>query len=299
MELQQIRYFITAAEELSMTAAAKRMHVSQPALSRQIATLEEDLGVPLFDRIKKRIYLTEAGKFFLTRARQIICDVETSAQQVQEKFGERDVTLRLGFMTPFLDDIVTPAIMQLRSSGSRVNVSLQDLPPQAQIDRVRDGELDLALLGNISPEDKALYGSETVFRSRMGIVLPDNDPRSSRKQLSLKEFAGEPFVSLSDTFFPDRRLFMQKMAQEAGFEAEIAVECDSIPLMIGCVTAGDGIGVLPMHCRKLPHTGCQFIPMKSPVAYAEVISVFRNESLCGNLVSLIEALRESGSRIAE
>ena len=88
MEFHQLRYFIATAEELSVTAAAKRLHLSQPALSRQIQALEDELGVPLFDRIKKRMHLTDAGRFFLVRARQIVCDAETSLQLVREQFGE-------------------------------------------------------------------------------------------------------------------------------------------------------------------------------------------------------------------
>ncbi|MCU0750560.1 MAG: LysR family transcriptional regulator, partial [Akkermansiaceae bacterium] len=78
---------MAAAEEMSMSRAAERVHVSQPALSRQIALLEEEIGVLLFDRIRKRIHLTEAGGFFLTKARQLLCDAESGIQQVREQFG--------------------------------------------------------------------------------------------------------------------------------------------------------------------------------------------------------------------
>lgn len=299
MELHQIRYFIAAAEELSVTKAAQRMHVSQPALSRQIASLEDELGVALFDRIKKRIHLTEAGKFYLQRVRQIVCDVDTSAQLVQERFGKAQRTLRLGFMTPFIDDIVTPAVIALKKSAPRVQVSLQELSARAQLDRVRDRELDVALLGNVPAEDRELLGWRYVFRSRMAIVLPEDDPRSKRKQLSLKELAADSFVSLSDDTFPGRRLFLQSMCRGQGFEAEIATECDSIPLMIGCVAAGDGVGVLPQHCRKFPHHGVRFIPMKTPTVYADVIAIFRNEALGEDIAAVIAALEVAGEAVAE
>ena len=78
MEFHQLRYFTAAAEDMSISRAAEKLHVTQPALSRQIAALEAELGIPLFDRVKKRIVLTDAGRFFLPKARQIICDAETS-----------------------------------------------------------------------------------------------------------------------------------------------------------------------------------------------------------------------------
>jgi DNA-binding transcriptional LysR family regulator len=101
MEFHQLRYFVAAAEAMSMSRAAERVHVSQPALSRQIALLEDELGVLLFDRVRKRIQLTGAGGFFLTKARQLLCDAELSAQQVREQFGGARRTLRLGFIGPY------------------------------------------------------------------------------------------------------------------------------------------------------------------------------------------------------
>lgn len=77
MEFHQLRYFVAAADEMSMSRAAERVHVSNPALSRQIALLEEETGVLLFDRIRKRIHLTEAGGFFLAKARQLLCDADS------------------------------------------------------------------------------------------------------------------------------------------------------------------------------------------------------------------------------
>lgn len=297
MEFHQLRYFVAAAEELSITRAAERVHVSQPALSRQIASLEEELGVPLFDRIKKRIHLTEAGKFYLQRVRQILCDVETSAQQVQERFGTAKRTLRLGFMTPFLDDVVTPAVIELKKSAPQVQVSLQELSARAQLDRVRDGELDVALLGNVPDEERELLGWRTVFRSRMAILLPTSDPRASRKRLSLKELRDEPMVSLSDDNFPGRRAFLQSMGRSQGFEPKIEKECETIPLMIGCVAAGDGVGVLPEHAAKLPHHGAAFIPMQTPTVYAEAIAIFRNEALGQDIAAMISALETAGARV--
>jgi DNA-binding transcriptional LysR family regulator len=142
MEFHQLRYFIAVAEELSVSRAAERLHVSQPAMSLQIALLEDELGVALFDRIKKRMHLTDAGRFYLGKARQIVCDSETGAQQVREQFGGKRRTLRLGLLGPFLDDLVAPAVREFRQRHPSVQVSLFDLHPRAQLDRLRSHELD-------------------------------------------------------------------------------------------------------------------------------------------------------------
>jgi DNA-binding transcriptional LysR family regulator len=157
----------------------------------------------------------------------------------------------------------------------------------------------VALLGNVPAEDSELLGWRYVFRSRMAIVLSEDDPRSKRKQLSLKELAADSFVSLSDDTFPGRRLFLQSMCRGQGFEAEITTECESIPLMIGCVAAGDGVGILPQHCQKFPHHGARFVLMKTPTVYADVIAIFRNEALGEDIAAVISALEVAGEAVAE
>lgn len=271
MEFHQLRYFIAAAEESGVSQAARRLHISQPALSRQIALLEEELGTPLFDRIKKRMHLTDAGRFFLTRARQIVCDAETSAQQVREQYGQARRTLRLGFLTPFLDDLVVPAVKAFRADFPRTQVALFELTPRAQLDRLRADELDLALLGNVSAEDRERFCVLGIARSRMDAILPQDHPLAKRRSIALKELAGEPFVSLSDLLFPGRREFLRSICVRAGFEPHIAVESDSLPLLLGAVSSGEGVALLPHHSQKLPHAGSVFVALKSPAAYAETL----------------------------
>lgn len=290
MELHQLRYFVATAEELSVTAAAARVHLSQPALSRQIQALEEELGVALFDRVRKRLHLTEAGRWFLDRARQLLCDAETSAQQVREQFGDGKRTIRLGFLTIFLDDLVAPAVRALRKSSPRTAVALFELSPQPQLDRLRNDELDLALLGNLGEEDRARFQTRTLMRSPMAAVLPADHRLAGRKQIDLEELADEPFISLSDVVFPGRRQFLRRICQMRGFDPAIAEECDSLSLVLVAVSGGAGVALLPSHSTKLPHSGCVFVRLKTPVVHAEVMAVHKPGADRGALAALIDHL---------
>lgn len=297
MEFHQLRYFVAAAEELSVTGAARRLRVSQPALSRQIAALEGELGVALFDRVRKRINLTEAGRFFLPRARQILCDAETGAQQVRERFGAARRTIRLGFLTPFLDDLVAPGVKRFRREHPRVEVALFELSPRAQLDRLRDGELDLALLGNLAGEDRDRFAVSRLMRSRMAAVLPDDHPLAGRRAIALEELGPEPFVSLSDSIFPGRRQFLRDLCRSRGFEPRVAEECDSLSMLLGSVAAGAGVAVLPQHSRKLPHAGCVFVGLRTPLAYAETLAVHRRGAKEAGLRRLLELIAEAARGI--
>ncbi len=299
MEFHQLRYFIAAAEDLSISAAAKRLHVTQPALSRQIAVLEAELGVGLFDRIRKRIHLSDAGRFFLPKARQIVCDAETSAQQLREQYGKARRTLRLGFLAPFLDDLVVPAVREFRQRHPKAQVSLFELPPRAQLDRLRNHELDAAILGNISDGDRAFFSVRTLSRHKMAALLPEDHALAKRKSIKLAELKNERWVSLSDASFPGRREFLRAICQQAGFDPQIVSEVDSLSMMLGTVTTISGVALIPNHASKMPHGGCVFVPLAAPVPTTELLLVLPNQEASKELITLTSLIAELAVQIAK
>ncbi len=273
MEFHQLRYFVSAAEDLSISRAAERLHVTQPALSRQISVLEGELGVALFDRIRKRIHLTDAGRFFLPRARQLICDAETSAQQLREQFGNARRTLRLGFLSIFLDDLVAPAVREFRQRHPKAQVSLFELTPQAQIERLRHHELDAAILGNMEGRDRESLNVQRLSRHRMAAVLPLDHALATKKSIKLAALKKDPWISLSDVIYPGRREFLRAVCDEAGFVPRVVSEVDSLSMMLGAVSSGEGVAIMPAHAQKLPHAGCVFVNLAAPVPMAELLLV--------------------------
>lgn len=273
MEFHQLRYFVAAAEDLSISRAAERLHVTQPALSRQISVLEDELGIALFDRIRKRIHLTDAGRFFLPRARQLICDAETSAQQLREQFGNAQRTLRLGFLSIFLDDLVAPAVREFRQRHPKAQVSLFELTPQAQIERLRQHELDAAILGNIEGRDRESLKVQRLSRHRMAAVLPLDHPLVAKKSIKLAALKRDPWISLSDVIYPGRREFLRAVCDEAGFVPKVVSEVDSLSMMLGAVSSGEGVAIMPAHAQKLPHAGCVFVNLAAPVPMTELLLV--------------------------
>lgn len=299
MEFHQLRYFVAAAEELNMSRAAERVHVSQPALSRQIALLEDELGVPLFDRIRKRIHMTEAGRFFFAKAKQLLCDAELSSQQVREQFGGVRRTLRLAFISPFLDDLVAPAVREFQQRHPHAQVSLFDLPPRAQLDRLRQHELDAAILANLDEHDRDLFTVKRLSRHRMAIVLPEDHPLAGKKSIKLSALKNDDWVSLSNTFFPGRREFLTECCAQAGFVPRIVAELDSLPLMLAAVATGAGVGIIPGHSEKLPHAGCVFVPLAAPVITTQLLLVLPKEKPTPELASLIALIGERAGELVD
>lgn len=268
-----MRYFVAAAETASFTAAAKREHVTQPALSRQIALLETQLGVQLFERARQRIQLTDAGRWFLPRSKQLLCDAATGEQQLREKFAGARRTLRLGCVAPLLDDLVAPAVRELKKKHRRITVSLFDLPPRAQLERLAARELDAAILANLDAEHRAQFTVRPLSRHRFGVVLPSTHASAQAKAIELAALRDEDWVSLSDAAFPGRREFLRGACARAGFEPRIVAELDSVGAMLGAVASGDGVAIAPMHAAKVAHAGCTFVSLAGQAPVAELVMV--------------------------
>jgi DNA-binding transcriptional LysR family regulator len=299
MEFHQLRYFVAAAEEMSMSRAAERVHVSQPALSRQIALLEDEIGVMLFDRVRKRIQLTEAGGFFLAKARQLLCDAESGVQQVREQFGGVRRTLRLGFIGPFLDDLVAPAVREFQQRHPNSKVSLFDLAPRAQIDRLRRHELDAAILGNIEDHDRDSFTVKRISRHRMAVVLPDDHALAAKKSVKLAALKNDDWVSLSNAFYPGRREFLTECCGQAGFTPKIVAELDSLPMMLAAVATSGGVGLIPGHAKKLPHSGCVILPLAAPLITTQLLLVLPKQTPTPEMAGLIALISERAAELGD
>jgi len=140
-----------------------------------------------------------------------------------------------------------------------------ELSPQAQLDRLRHDELDLALLGNLGEEDRAGFQIRPLLRTRMTAVLPGDHRLAGHRQIDGQELAGDALVSLSDAVFSGRRQYLRGICRARGFDPVIAEECDSLNLVLVAVAGGAGVALWPAHRAKWPPAGSVFVRLKAPV----------------------------------
>src|SRR5215212_6851092 len=145
MELRHLRYFVAVAEEENVTRAASRLHVSQPPLSRQIHDLEDELGVPLFERGAKSLRLTEAGRLFLNEARAVLERAEQAASAVKALGSGLTGELNIGYAPSLAVDVLPRALRNLQRDAPKIRVHLHDLSSGEMLDGLRKNQLDLAL----------------------------------------------------------------------------------------------------------------------------------------------------------
>ena len=226
-------------------------------------------------------------------------DPQVVAQQLREQYGKARRTLRLGFLAPFLDDLVVPAVREFRQRHPKAQVSLFELPPRAQLDRLRNHELDAAILGNISESDRAFFNTRTLSRHKMAALVSEDHALAKKKSIKLAALKNERWVSLSDASFPGRREFLRAICQQAGFDPQIVSEVDSLSMMLGTVTTLGGVALIPEHASKMPHGGCVFIPLAAPVPTTELLLVLPKQEASRELNTLTSLIAELAAQIAK
>src|SRR5262249_39673289 len=193
MELRHLRYFVTVAEELNVSRASACLRISQPAVSRQLRDLEQELGVDLFDRTNSKLKLTPAGEAFLAHARDLLRRSKDAASEMAAFRPQARRSLTIGYIAPVLAT-VTPALRTFGQKNPGVEVVLREMAPGEQVQALRDGRIDLALPGNPCPELAQEFEVTILERIPFEAVLPDNHLLALRKRIGLAELKDEDFI---------------------------------------------------------------------------------------------------------
>jgi DNA-binding transcriptional LysR family regulator len=203
MELRHLRYFVSVADAASVSKAALRVHVSQPALSRQIHDLEAELGVRLFDRVGRRIQLTAEGEDLLTRSRDVLAHAESLVERARSLTGGITGILRIGATPQTMQSVVAGFLPRFRRARPGVDVSLIEEGGVRLYELVERGELHLALSGIPS---SARLESRPLFPIHVLAVAARAPRWKRRRTIDVRELAKEPVLLLSRDF-GSRQLF--------------------------------------------------------------------------------------------
>jgi LysR family transcriptional regulator, benzoate and cis,cis-muconate-responsive activator of ben and cat genes len=280
-----------AAAELSISRAAARLNISQPAVSRQIRDLEEELGVPLFTRDSHGLALTEAGQVALAHAQDILRRAGDLKPALELLGKPARRAIRVGFIATALPGFLARAMRSFNQQHNDVCIQIREMAPAAQEVALREGEIDLALLGTPGPEVVTEFCVEPIRKTPMAIVLPDDHLLSLRKSIDLSELADEPFVNLHEKNFPGRPALLVDLCGRAGFVADVKLKADGLQEMLGLVAGGAGVGVLPLDVNQLPHPGVVFVKMRTPKLMLVSSAVWRRDGGTKDLLELIAILK--------
>ncbi len=288
MELRHLRYFVAVAEELNFSRAAERLHVTQPALSRQIRDLEDDLGSPLFLREKGRISLTPTGLRFLDDAREILAKSDRAVKCVRHR--ESLITLRVAYLPSAGASDLPAVIRAFRQSHPGTDVALSELPPASQFADLQAGRIDLALPGNVYAPLPPGMTNRVVATHRLAVAVPAGDPRSRRRKLRLLDLRDADFLSLDESSYPGRGAMLETLCQQAGFPPRIVQRADSLTALLTHVGAGAGLALVPDHLGILPRCGFRLVPLVEPEVTIPSHAVWKTTATSPGLEAFVDAL---------
>jgi len=245
MELRHLRYFQAVAEELSYSKAAVRLRIAQPALSRAVQELEEDLGVRLFDRGGRTIRLTPAGAVLLRDTGLLFDRLDETVRRVRRTAVGEEGELRLGYIGPPTRGFLGPLLKAYRARHPKVTVVLEERTPERVAEMVSKGRLSVGLTRPVVAADSLGLKSLVLWEEPFAALVAEDHPLSGRASLAWRDLAGLPVIVLARREGAGSHDTIWAACEEAGFSPKVAHTPSVIGTVLQYVEAGAGIGVVP------------------------------------------------------
>jgi DNA-binding transcriptional LysR family regulator len=263
MELRHLQYFIAVAEELHFSRAAQRLHISQPPLSQQIRGLEDELGVKLFERTKRQVHLTEAGKVFLERSTRVLAQLE-QAIEVTQQIGRGEVgRLAIGFVGSATYTVLPDILSVFREQFPAVELRLDELTTVEQIQALYHKQVDVGIVRSAIIEPG--LSVECILQESLVLALPETHPFSVQTKVSLSTLASESFILFPAKMGPIFYEQIITICQQAGFRPKVTQEAVQMQTIIGLVAAGLGIAIVPASLQNFHRSGVIYRPLQEQI----------------------------------
>jgi DNA-binding transcriptional LysR family regulator len=238
--------------------------VAQPALSRQIRHLEEEIGVQLLERDRRSVRLTEAGRAFLAEARALL---EHSERAVRIARGAKKAAggrLNLGYVWGLFHSRVPDTVARFRQRFPEVAVNLFDLTATQQAEALVEGRLDAGFIGFADEADAVHLTKRKVGTCEFIAALPKTHRAARKSTVALSTLAQDFFFVISERNYPGAARFVSEACQRAGFRPKILQSAERGHTILGLVAGNCGVALLPEPLRALPHPGVVFRPLAQP-----------------------------------
>jgi DNA-binding transcriptional LysR family regulator len=274
MELRHLRYFVTVAEELHFGRAARRLHLSQPPLSMQIKSLEQELGTPLLLRTQRRVELTAAGEAFLKEAREILVRVSAAAETARRAARGETGQLEVGFVSIADYNILPPVLREFRQRSPGIRLSLREATTDVQLRELVEERMDVGFL--LTPVADERLQVLPLLRERLVAALPERHPAAQGSgRVSLKRLADSPLILFPRHMAPRLHDNIIGICSAAGFAPRVEQEAVQMQTIISLVSAGLGIALIPESLRHLGRTGVVYRPLRERSPLTEIALAWR------------------------
>lgn len=259
IDIRQLRYFQAVAEELHFGRAAARLAIAQPALSRQIQQIEQEVGTPLLRRTQRRVELLPAGAVLLERARLIQQELARAVTDTRRTGTGELGRLAVGFIHSSTYGLLPEIIGRFRQRFPGIELELHEMPITTQHAALLRGTIDIGLLRvQAAPAELEVV---PVLTDPFVLALPAAHPLAGRSRVKLKAVAEDPFVMFSKGEAPLFHARVQALCEQAGFTPRVVQHATQIHTVVGLVGAGLGVAVVPASGRNLHPRNVAFVQL--------------------------------------
>jgi len=273
MDLRHLKYFVAVADEQNFTRAAEKLHISQPPLSRQIQQLEEELGLPLFERGTRPVRLTEAGRFFYTHATRLL-EQAAEAIRTTRRIAQAERRLAIGFVSSSMYGALPELLRRFRAQRPQVQLVLLEMSTIEQIDALKTGRIDVGF-GRIRLDDPALK-REVLREEPLVLAIPlSHELADSTEPVSLAEVARFNNLVYPRSPRPSYADQVLSLFRDMGLEPAGVHEVQELQTALGLVAAGIGVCLVPFSVQRLRPDEVMYRPMREPHLASPIILSMR------------------------
>ncbi len=297
MELRHLRYFVAVAEAGSLTvAAARKLHTSQPSLSRQIRDLEEEVGTQLLTRRARGIELTPAGRAFLEHARTVLSQVEAATEAARRVAHPAKPCFSMGFLTGHELTWMPEALQILRHELPNIDVMISSQYSPLLADGLAKGKIDAAFLRREKGAPELAY--RVLIKEPLAVVLPSNHRLAALKAISLGDLVGETFVTVSDTA-PVLRVVIDNYLKRSGVNITPQHEVDHIAMAMSLIASTRGVALLPAYVQNFLPSSVTSRPLKGDAPTIDLVLGYKKSNESPILKLLLSRLDELVARVSK
>jgi DNA-binding transcriptional LysR family regulator len=278
MELRHLRYFCAVADHGTFGEASKQLHVSQSAISEQIADLEREIGGNLLDRTQRRARLTPQGEMFLAEARKTIIAAERAVDITRRSLKGELGTLAIGFFVWGAGGFFARIIREYRKLHPQIHLSLYEMHTWVQMDALLSAKIDLGFTRPLEPPFDRMLRAELLYDDPVVVAMPADHPLAG-ESVPIQAFAAEPFVMCERSVTPTLFDGILALCSKAGFSPSIVNTSSTWSGVLTLVESGEGIAMVPSGARHIRTPGVRFATIEPETTHVGISIAWNPENM--------------------
>lgn len=290
MELRHLRYFLAVADALNFSRAAERLRVAQPALSRQIHDLEEQLGLRLFKRSTSKVRLTEAGRFFQQEAGKLLVQLDIAVASAQRIAKGATGEFRIGTYWSASALSITDAARELHERNPELSIDFVELPDHEHTQAIRDQKIDVGFVSRHRLTSRKDIDHRLIYTCAVKAILPRKHPLANRSEVRLRDLKQERWIAIEEKEIPGFKVLLAQILRPAHFTPKFGRSARSFQGMLAFVGTGEGIALLPESHLPAEPAGLRYVG--TDCAPYEMFAIWSKDRADTHVPTYLEILQE-------